>query len=143
MKTLSQMLSALEIPEAGRRAYCDLLVHGESSARALAQRLDVPRSSIYDHLRPLLTQQLVVEKEKEGKAVFGIHDIDDVGRLVNARVESLMMLGRTFEREKKTFKRDGESVEPKIKFVEGKDGLMSLLHEMLWDADTLIETVWP
>jgi HTH-type transcriptional regulator, sugar sensing transcriptional regulator len=143
MHTLDQMLIALEIPEPGRRAYADLLMHGESSARTLAQRLGVPRSSIYDHLRPLLTLRLVIEKDKDGKAVFGIHDIDDVSRLVSARVESLNILSRTFEREKKTLKLDGGTVEPKIKFVEGKEGLVSLLHEMLWDADTLIETVWP
>lgn len=143
MRTLNQMLVALDIPEAGRRAYCDLLIHGESAARTLAQRLSVPRSSIYDHLRPLLTLRLVVEKEKEGKAVFGIHDIDDVSRLVTARIESLTMLGRTFEREKKDLQTRELSVDPKIKFVEGKEGLVSLLHEMLWDADTLIESVWP
>jgi sugar-specific transcriptional regulator TrmB len=143
MQTLNQMLTALDIPDAGRRAYVDLLTHGESPARTLAQRLGVPRSSIYDHLRPLLSLRLVVEKEKDGKAVFGIHDIDDVGRLVNARVESLLILGRTFEREKKTFEKQSDAVEPKIKFVEGKEGLISLLHEMLWGADTLIETVWP
>jgi HTH-type transcriptional regulator, sugar sensing transcriptional regulator len=143
MHTLDQMLRALELPEAARRAYQDLLHHGESSARTLAGRLSVPRSSIYDHLRPLLALQLVVEKEKDGKAVFGIHDIDDVGRLVAERIESLAILERTFEREKKHFIYDGETVEPKIKFVEGKEGLVTLLHEMLWDADALIQTVWP
>ncbi len=143
MKTLNEMLRVLELPDSARRAYCDLLSHGESSARTLSQRLSVPRSSIYDHLRPLLDLRLVVEREKEGKAIFGIHDIDDVGRLVSARVESLSILSRTFEREKKTFTTQTETVEPKIKFVEGKEGLVSLLHEMLWDADSLIETVWP
>lgn len=143
MRALETMLRELEIPEAGRRAYVDLLIHGESSARTLAGRLGVPRSSIYDHLRPLLALRLVVEKEKDGKAVFGIHDIDDVSRLMHERIESLTMLGRTFEREKKTLHIKEDGVEPKIKFVEGKDGLISLLHEMLWDADMLIETVWP
>ncbi len=143
MKTVNEMLRALDIPPSGRKAYCDLLIHGESTARSLAQRLSVPRSSVYDHLRPLLALRLVVEKEKEGKAVFGIHDIDDLGRLVTSRMESLAILGRTFEREKKTLTQQAETIEPKIKFVEGKEGLVSLLHEMLWDADSLIETVWP
>jgi HTH-type transcriptional regulator, sugar sensing transcriptional regulator len=144
MKTITTMLTALGLPEKSQAVYLDLLAHGPSAARAVALRLGHPRSSLYDHVRPLLARGLVCEEEHNSKAVFAIHDITDLDRLVAQEAESLTLLRSQFAKEKATFAAAlGASGEPRIKFVEGREGVSSLLLEMLWDTKSEIATVWP
>lgn len=144
MDTISQMLASLGLSERSQAVYLDLLSHGESSARQLASRLSIPRSSIYDYLRPMLDTGLVVEKDKEGKAMFVIHDVDDLDRAVAKQVESLAFMRAGFTKAKAMIAcSDTPSPEPRIKFVEGKEGVLSLLYETLWEGGESIDTVWP
>lgn len=144
MDTIIQMLTVLGLPERSQAVYLDLLEHGEAGARQLASRLTIPRSSLYDHVKPLLVLALVVEKEKGGKAIFAVHDIDDLDRLVAKRTESLLYLRSGFKRAKENLSQTMTvTTEPKIKFVEGKAGVITLLNEMLWESGGEILTVWP
>lgn len=143
MNTITTMLSTLGLPERAQAAYLDLLTHGAASARVVASRLSVPRSSLYDHIRPLLELGLVVERSVDGKAVFAIHDIEDLDRLVAERLDSLTFLRKRFATEKATLTAKADATPPRIKFTEGKEGVNTLLKEMLWDAADIIETVWP
>lgn len=138
------MLTVLGVPEKSQSVYVDLLTHGPSPARQMALRLGTPRSSLYDHIRPLLDLALVSERDTDGKAVFAVHDLTDLDRLVAKQAESLTLLRSQFAREKETLaKAVALSSEPKIKFVEGREGVASLLLEMLWDTKSEIKTVWP
>lgn len=143
MNTITAMLKTLGLPERTQAAYLDLLSHGAASARVVASRLGVPRSSLYDHLRPLLERGLVVERDVEGKAVFAIHDVNDLDRLVAEEQDSLAFLRKRFATEKASLLTKADAAEPRIKFTEGKEGVNALLKEMLWDATDTILTVWP
>ncbi len=142
-QTINAMLEAIDIKETGRLVYLDLLEHGASSARMLSQRCSIPRTSVYDHLAPLITRGLVVEKERGQKTLFEIHDVRDLGRLVSVREDAFTLLRARFDHIKHTLPFIQGKGEPKIKFFEGREGLEALLHEMLWDAESDICTVWP
>ncbi len=145
MPTIKQMLEVLTIKGKSQDVYLDLLHNGAAPARQLALRLGVPRSSLYDHIKPLLALSLVYEKELDGKAVYTIGDVEDLDRLVAKELEALALLRSSFSKEKTKLKEitGALSAEPKIKFVEGKAGVSALLLEMLWDAKSEIKTVWP
>src|SRR3989344_4953701 len=142
MDTILNMLSVLGLPERSQSVYVDLLSHGPSAARTIALRLGIPRSSLYDHIKPLLDLALVSELETGTKAVFTIHDISDLDRLVAKQEQSLALLRSEFT--KATLAEAHTShAEPRIKFVEGKAGVAALLLEMLRDTKSEIKTVWP
>lgn len=145
MLTIKQMLEVLKIKSKSQEVYLDLLHNGAASARQLALRLGVPRSSLYDHVRPLLVLSLVYERVVDGKTVFAIGDVEDLDRLVAKELDTISLLRSTFNKEKSRFKELTSSVstEPRIKFVEGREGVSALLLEMLWDAKGEIKTVWP
>lgn len=144
MDTILNMLSSLGLAERSQSVYVDLLSHGPSSARTIALRLGIPRSSLYDHIRPLLDLALVSELETGSKAVFAIHDISDLDRLVAKQEQSLALLRSEFVKAKAALASTHTShAEPRIKFVEGKAGVAALLLEMLWDTKSEIKTVWP
>jgi HTH-type transcriptional regulator, sugar sensing transcriptional regulator len=145
MQTINQMLEVLKIKEKGQELYLDLLHNGAAPARQLALRLGIPRSSLYDHIRPLLALSLVYEREVDGKAVFAVGDVEDLDRLVSKELDSITLLRSTFGKEKNRLKElvKTNHAEPKIKFVEGQEGVSTLLLEMLWDTKNEIKTVWP
>jgi HTH-type transcriptional regulator, sugar sensing transcriptional regulator len=137
------MLRTLGLPDRAQAVYVDLLSHGAAPARQVASRLGIPRSSLYDQVRPLLDLGLVVEREEGGKAVFAVSDIEDLDRLVAERMESLTFLRKRFATEKSALTTATPTSTPRIKFIEGKEGISALLKEILWDAHETIETVWP
>ena len=144
MDTILNMLAALGLTPRTQAVYVDLLSHGPSAARTIALRLGIPRSSLYDHIKPLLDLALVSELETGTKAVFAIHDISDLDRLVAKQEQSLTLLRSQFTKAKATLAEAHTShAEPRIKFVEGKAGVAALLLEMLWDTKSEIKTVWP
>ncbi len=136
-------LTALHIKPTAQEVYVDLMLHGTTPARLLAQRLSMPRSSVYDHLEPLIARGLVASKDIHGKTFFEVHDVRDLGKLLEAEEDALTLLRARFDHIKHTLSFVGGGKEAKIKFYEGKEGLTTLLHEMLWDAAGTIYTVWP
>ncbi len=144
METIKKMLAVLGLSERSQAVYLDILKNGESNARQIATRLSLPRSSIYDYLRPMLAQGLVVEKDKDGKGFFVIHDVEDLDRVVAKQAEALAFLRGRFKRDKEEIgKQVMVGIDPKIKFVEGREGVLSLLYEMLWESSEKIQTLWP
>ncbi len=138
------MLSILDVPLRSQSIYIDLLKYGESSMRQLSVRLSLPRTSLYDQVKPLLTLGLVVEKDKGSKAVFAIHDLADLDRLVEEKARSLALLRTDFGKIKNSLRAQfTATAEPRIKFVEGKVGVLSLLNEMIFEVGSTLETVWP
>jgi sugar-specific transcriptional regulator TrmB len=143
MNTIKDILEQLHIPIPAQAVYIDLLHNGEATARQIASRIGVPRSSLYDHVRPLLNARLVVEKDIEGKAVFAIHDVEDLDRLLSEKVEQISLMRQRFLKEKSALLVGTQSSEARIKFFEGTDGVTALLKEMLWDAEEEILCLWP
>jgi HTH-type transcriptional regulator, sugar sensing transcriptional regulator len=144
MPTIIQLLTTLGFKQSAIDIYLDLLTHGETNARQLALRLGVPRSSVYDQVKPLLEANLVSELDKDGRAVFAVQDIDDLNTLIEKRAYQLNLLKIELKKAKDTLLTQSKlSTEPKLRFVEGREGMVSLLLDMLFEAGEEIETVWP
>lgn len=143
MDIVDNMLKTLDISYPARRVYLDLVRHGESPARLIAERLSMTRPSVYGHLNMLTDIGLLGEREVDGKAMFGIHDIDDLPRMLEEKMETMKKTTQAFEKERDVLKKETKTVEPKIKFFEGKEGLRRLYRDLLWESDALIETIWP
>jgi sugar-specific transcriptional regulator TrmB len=67
---LESILQSLGLPPPSQKIYRELLEHGETTARFLAEKLSITRPSTYDHLALLVKRGLVVEKKKENKTYF-------------------------------------------------------------------------
>lgn len=143
MDILEQVLTQIGIAEAPRAVYMDLALHGTSSARQISVRLSMTRPSVYDQIKILLKKGLVAERDMDGKAMFAIHDIADLGRLMEEDRARLDALTTDFDAAKKKLQAKTESVEPKIKFIGGCDAVLLAMHDMLWDDSVTLKAVWP
>lgn len=143
MDILEKVLSILHVTKPARAVYIDLVEHGASSARQVSVRLSMTRPSVYDQLKILMQQGLIVERDLEGKTIFAIHDISHLGRLLEVEQSKMTALAKDFTVAQKQLLHKTESVEPKIKFIAGKEGILIAMHDMLWDETLLLKAVWP
>lgn len=143
MDVLEQALEALGFTAPVKAVYVNLVEYGRASARVLAARLGMTRTSVYDQLKVLIKKGLVVERDIDGKAEFAIHDIADLGRLLEREEKHLNERRVAFEREQNRLAVRTQSVEPKIRFFVGRDAILGSMHDMLWDERLTLQVVWP
>lgn len=143
MDTLTQMLTALSLPSPSVRVYIDLFTHGRSTARMIAERLDIARPSVYDHLLPLTTLGLIDTLQGNGKTTFAIHDVSDLAKLIDEKQGELKRLRAAFDTHRERLEKRTNTIEPKIRFFSGADGIAQILRDMLWESEDELRTVWP
>lgn len=143
MNIFDQILSELSLPPQSRRVYLFLAEHGAANARTIGERLAIPRPSVYDHLAPLLESGIVVELDSDGKKFFSLGSIDDLINLVKERKQRIDTLAKELIEKRESLIRSAETFDPKIRFFDGKQRLVQMLSDMLWDGVTEIESVWP
>lgn len=140
----NDFLDIFGLPPKSKAVLMDLISNGISSVADISARLNMPKSSIYDAIVPLLDQSLINEySDNRGKS-FGISDREQLTRAHAERLQSLKtaqsslldFIGRHHSN-------DGVA-RPKIKFYSGTLGIKQAFRDMPWQKD-LTETfmVWP
>ena len=120
-----------------------LLETGHSSARQLAENLNIPRPTVYDNLKLLIKNSLVVEKEEENKKIFGIDDVKNLQNLITLKIDSLKSDQQKIIDVLPDLKLGFKSLEPKIKFYSGTEGIKQVLKDLLWYENIESLTMWP
>jgi DNA-binding transcriptional ArsR family regulator len=143
MDILDRVLTELGFAPPVRRLYRFLAEAGPSSARTIAERMSLPRPSVYDHVAPLIAHGIASLIEQDGKKVFAVSSVDDLYRLVKEKEERIASVGKALDAERASIARSIESIVPKIKFYEGRDGLVTLFGDFLWSGADEIVSVWP
>lgn len=143
MDIVKKALGTLGFSGASADVYGDLILHGSSSARIIAARLGMTRPSVYDQVKILMKKGLVIERDIEGKTEFAIHDIADLGRLMESEEERIAETREAFDRERDRLSARTGSVEPKIRFFMGREAILGSMHDMLWDETLTLRVVWP
>lgn len=143
MDIIERVLEQLKVGPGARLVYGDLVTCGASPARLIALRLSMTRPSVYDHLKELIKRGLVVERASDGKTLFVIRDIADLGRFMEEEQERIDTLAKEFSVAKDGLVQATRSIEPKIRFVTGREGIVESMHDMLWDDTEVLRVVWP
>ena len=60
---IDQILDTLSIPKNAQTAYITLLKEGSMTARTLAEKIGMPRATVYDALNILMSAGLVISRE--------------------------------------------------------------------------------
>lgn len=142
-RLLEDVLTALDIPASAREVYSDLMVHGSSSARSVATRLGMTRTSVYDHLKLLIARNLIVERAGDTRAEFMIRDLSDVERLLSHQEERFRDLRQSLYRAKETLVKSHPVADPRIRFLRGRQAIVIAMHDMLWDDRVTLCALWP
>lgn len=140
---LQDILKNLNIPETARRVYLRLLEAGISSARQLAENLNIPRPSVYDNLKILIKLGLVSEHDQENKKLFQVADAKNLSYLVKDKIENLQKQDKELKEIIPTISQQLNYLEPKIKFYSGQEGIHKAINDILWYENIETLAIWP
>ena len=140
---IHKILREAGISEMASLIYGQLLETGPSSARQLAEKLNIARPSVYDNLKLLMKNGLVVEQEEEHKKIFGVDDVKNLSNLFQSKIEQLKERESELKKLLPTLLKQVKSFEPKIKFYSGSDGIKQVLNNLLWYNNIETLTMWP
>lgn len=133
----------MNFPDSAIKIYGRLLESGQAPARRLAENLNLPRPTVYDNLKLLIQNGLVVEKEEDGKKIFGIDDPKNLQRLVQEKIVDLKKEEGAVKEFLSSFDFKMKSLDPKIKFYSGAEGIKRVLKDLLWYENIETLTMWP
>jgi sugar-specific transcriptional regulator TrmB len=139
----NKIFQELGFSEITQKVFNDLMANGPTNARKLADRVGIPRPSIYDHLKILIKNGLVTERKEEYCKVFYIDDIRNIQEMLNDKIKSLEEEKKQFELSLPTLMQKMAFVEPQVKFYSGKEGIKQVINYIMLNRD--IETIlfWP
>ncbi len=143
MKELISVLAQLGLSEAEQAIYLSLLTEGQSTARMLALRTGITRTSVYDHVRILKERDLIAELDIDGKTHFAITDVRRLDSALEGRIAELTEGRKLFKESLPSLLVSKRTVEPKIRFFEGKKGVTELMKDILWHDLVTLEILWP
>ena len=138
-----KLFQDLGLSDNAHRVYLQLIENGTSSARMLAENLNIPRPSVYDNLKLLIQKGLVIERDEGNKKLFQVDDLKNLPRLLDAKIDSLQEERGELEQNLPKLLKQTEAIEPKIKFYSGVEGVRQVLNDMLWYKDIDTVALWP
>lgn len=140
---LKEILQQINIVGTPARIYMQLLELGPSSARRIAESLSLPRPTVYDGLKILDKENLIVEQEREGKKIFALNDPQVLSQNIEDKISTLQHTNNIVQKIIPELIEQTKSMEPKIRFFSGKEGMWKMYREVLWNKNITISSVWP
>ena len=136
-------LRRLDLSDNEQAVYLSLLTKGQATARTLASRTSLTRPSVYDQIKTLKKLSLVNELDIDNKAHFAASDLKNLSALLDDRIDHLEQ-SRDFLESALPHLRDSlETVDPKVRFFYGQDGVKQLLKDVMWHDTETIHILWP
>jgi len=117
------------------RVYNSLLSEGPSSAKQLAERLDIHRPTIYDYLKGLIQKGLVMERFEESKKMYQIDNPQQIARLLDEKIEYLTREKKVVEVELPRLIHKTASIDPTFKFYSGQEGVKQALQQIVYSGE--------
>ncbi|MDD5032064.1 MAG: helix-turn-helix domain-containing protein [Patescibacteria group bacterium] len=140
---LDSILREMGFSDNSIRIYIRLLETGYSSARQLAENLSMARPTVYDNLKLLINDGLVIEKEEENKKLFSIDDVKNLRYLTQTKIEKLKKNEQMINELLPSLNLKASALQPKIKFYSGIDGIKQVLKDLMWNKNIKTLTMWP
>ncbi len=140
---LDKILKNIDIPANAQRVYTCLLQHGSMPARLLAEKINMPRPTVYDALTSLVNVGLVISRDEGGKSIFSTNDPNVIDLIIDQRIDNLTKSKEELQAIIPQLKEHDQSTEPKIRFFSGKEGIKEIFNDILWYKNIETYTVWP
>ncbi len=137
-------LEKFGLGEKEAKVYLASLELGPSTAAQIAQKADVNRATTYVAVESLIKQGLLSSHEKDSKTFFSAEDPAMLKRLLDQQREEVKNKLSSLEELLPGLARMYEYAEekPKVRFFEGKEGLLTMQEEFLKTKDKKIEAIY-
>lgn len=128
---LEQVLKKMGLSEKTAKVYAISFEFGPQTVQQMAQKLGIPRPTVYSQIESLIKLGLMSKIEKGGKVYFAAESPENLERLLKKKVGEIQSLSLEFKKNLPRLKRMFLTSEekPKIRFFEGKEGLLTMIKD--------------
>ncbi|MEK7520236.1 MAG: helix-turn-helix domain-containing protein [Patescibacteria group bacterium] len=137
-------LERFGLSEKEARVYLASLELGPATAAQIAQKAGVNRATTYVEIESLMKMGLVSTHEKNKKTLFTAEDPEALKRILQRRQERFQRahqaLNELLPELSNLYHYAGEK--PKVRFFEGKEGLLTMQEDFLKTKDKMIEGLY-
>lgn len=137
-------LDIFNLPNTSKEVLLDIIKHGDSSVAVIARHLNMPKSTVYDAVVPLVDQGLINEYSNNHGKTFGISDNTQLKRAYEEKINKLKEAEASLLSFIETNHQTDSSITPKVKFYAGDLGIKQAFRDISWQKDiTEAYMVWP
>ncbi|MEN9558728.1 MAG: hypothetical protein RL141_1097 [Candidatus Parcubacteria bacterium] len=140
---IENVLKKLELKEDEIKALIFLLENGSQTAGNLAKKTGLSRPSLYGFMHKLQKMELVVESQKNGIKTFTASPKEKMEGLFDEKIKELGKAKLAIEKIYSEIVTDGATISPKFQLFEGKEGMKTVLKDMLLYRDIETRAYWP
>ncbi len=141
---INTLLSKLGFSDEEIKTYLFALESGEQTAGFLAQRLGLPRPSVYGFLKKLAESGLVTQSVKNGIKTFTAAPAEKIGMIFDQKMDELKDDKKRFEMIlPELVKNSGKMLSPRFQLFEGKENVKNAIKDTLLYRNLETESYWP
>lgn len=140
---LETVLKQLGLASHTAEIYQYVLTQKQVAAKQIADALSVSRPSVYDHLKLLVKEGLVVERDIENKKYFSAEDPKKVFTLLDEKTKEIAESRAAFSKILPDLAHLAGATDPKIKFYAGREGFRQVLTDVLLSESKELLALWP
>ena len=127
MEDVVKGLNKFGLSEKEAKAYLACLELGDSSATEISLKSDLPRTLVYDLLERLIDLGLVKYSIQDNKKYFHSADPKELVRILKEKEKAVSEVLPYLE----SLKKIGGKPRPKVEIYEGKEGMKTVMNEIL------------
>jgi predicted transcriptional regulator len=137
-------LNIFGLGSASEKVLSDIVAHGISPVADIAARTNMPKSSVYDAVTPLLEQSLITEYNDGRGRSFGVSDKEQLTRAHKDRMQDIETAHTSLLQFLTEHPTKDSVARPRIKFYAGTLGIKQAFRDISWQKN-LTETymLWP
>lgn len=141
---INHLLTRLGLHEGEIKTYLFILENGEQTVGHLAQRVGLPRPSLYGFLKKLIDRGLILESVKNGVKTFTATPTNKIGLIFDQQIEELKSHKINLESLiPELIRGTNNSRSPKFQLFEGKDNVKNVIKDTLLYKNLETESYWP
>lgn len=140
---INQLFDLFNLRPLEKEALRVCLESGMIGATLLSQKIGASRTSVYDIIKNLLKNGLLIESQKGGIKVFAIQKPEIIELLINEKqkeVSNAKMALNTFKNE---YYAGEKTAKPRLQIFEGRGELRQMMKDMLLYRDITAYVLWP
>jgi len=138
-----EIFDLLGLSDLTQYVFNELARSGPITARQLADKAGMPRPSIYDHLKILISHGLVTEKHQDNKKVFMLDNLENIQELIDGKIKSLQVEKKKLAESLPSLLKASGALEPQIRFYSGKEGVKQVLNHIMQNRNIETMLMWP
>jgi len=140
---INKILDLFNLQPLEKEVFLVALEAGPSGATTLAQKAEVKRTAIYDILKNLIKNGLMIESQKNNIKIFAVQKPEIIELLIEEKQKNILTAKNVITELKDIYYHKHSTTKPRLQLFEGREELQHMMKDMLLYRDITAYVLWP